>query len=902
MGETLYPQSSLNRSVLIIGDMTGDWHIATAQPAANAWFNGSTVHISTQAGGSALLAKLLQCLSDSIPASSQIHYHMIAPQVALPTNSPALPQVYARFSLFPTAKVGTDDLRNRKSWRIIEFLGTSPAVQPSDVAQITASAQPDVILIDDHNLGFRNNPPTCLDVLKDKKELPWVILKTSSPVVSGALWEQLQANSAEQLIVLTSADELRQSDVQISREISWERTAQDLAWELVYNPQVNALSRCAAVVVTLGTSGVFLLTRGEVPHYRLFFDPTATEGSWVMDYPGKIWGYQSCLAASIAHVIASGDGFAGLPAAIQGGIAGLRELHIQGYQSWQAESGAQVLSFPISQVARKIISASQAAQQANHPSERKKSGLLMEIDVQDPMVFLRSSKPKEDSHPQSGDWSILHTAHAENLSDLAQQVVLKGLEAVLVDVPFGRFGKLLTVDRKEIESFRNIRALVSEYAQSKEHRPLSIAVFGSPGSGKSFGVKQVAKALLEDQIEILEFNLSQLHGSADLYDCFHQIRDKALGGKMPLVFWDEFDSSLESTRLGWLRYFLVPMQDGAFQQGQLTHPIGRCIFVFAGGTSHSMEQFGKGLDPGDPVRSAELFRTVKGPDFVSRLKGFVNVLGPNPQESADSGEDPYYILRRAILFRSLLAQHAPQLFDKGGGTGRLIIDSGVVRAFLQTRLYRHGARSMEALILTSHLAGKLKYERSSLPSEEQLKMHVNAQDFLALLQQIQLQGEVLERMADAAHQIYCETIQQNGIRYGETCSDQAESSTVLVPFQQLPEEIQQQNRANVVDIPGKIARFGYSMVHARNNEPIYEFPGDDLDKMAREEHDRWMQAKLAAGWRFGPRSNEERTNPCLVQWEDLDESEKEKDRELVRQIPRILARVGYAVLPRKPIT
>jgi len=33
--------------------------------------------------------------------------------------------------------------------------------------------------------------------------------------------------------------------IQISHKISWERTAQDLAWELTYNPAVNSLTQAA---------------------------------------------------------------------------------------------------------------------------------------------------------------------------------------------------------------------------------------------------------------------------------------------------------------------------------------------------------------------------------------------------------------------------------------------------------------------------------------------------------------------------------------------------------------------------------------------------------------------------------------------------------------------------------
>ena len=87
------------------------------------------------------------------------------------------------------------------------------------------------------------------------------------------------------------------------------------------------------------------------------------------------------------------------------------------------------------------------------------------------------------------------------------------------------------------------------------------------------------------------------------------------------------------------------MQDGSFQQGQIDHPIGKAIFVFAGGTSARLADFAGN-------RSDE-FRLAKGPDFVSRLKGHVDVVGPDPR-GGDAEADPYYRIRRAILLRSML--------------------------------------------------------------------------------------------------------------------------------------------------------------------------------------------------------------------------------------------------------
>ena len=172
-------------------------------------------------------------------------------------------------------------------------------------------------------------------------------------------------------------------------------------------------------------------------------------------------------------------------------------------------------------------------------------------------------------------WTILGDLHPGNLEAAARDVVLQGPEKVLKGVPLGRFGDLLTVDRQEIESLRSIRSLVSEYApQVRPKRPLSIAVFGPPGAGKSFGITQLALALRPGEIEPKEFNLSEFESTEELLAALHQVRDIGLAGKVPLVFWDEFDSAYQEP-YGWLRHFLVPMQDGKFQQGHVAQPSAR---------------------------------------------------------------------------------------------------------------------------------------------------------------------------------------------------------------------------------------------------------------------------------------------------------------------------------------
>ena len=131
-------------------------------------------------------------------------------------------------------------------------------------------------------------------------------------------------------------------------------------------------------------------------------------------------------------------------------------------------------------------------------------------------------------------WTILEEQNPESLEEVAQKIVREGLEHALSGVPIGRFGKLTTVDRREIEALNCISSLVREYCQRPQNKPLSIAVFGPPGSGKSFAVSQVTNSVRPREIEVLTFNLSQLDRPEGLLDAFHQVRDKGLSGKIPL--------------------------------------------------------------------------------------------------------------------------------------------------------------------------------------------------------------------------------------------------------------------------------------------------------------------------------------------------------------------------------
>jgi hypothetical protein len=309
-------------------------------------------------------------------------------------------------------------------------------------------------------------------------------------------------------------------------------------------------------------------------------------------------------------------------------------------------------------------------------------------------------------------------------------------------VPLLTFGKLTLIERQEIEGLRSIRNLFKDYLEDSGRAgpafpPISIAVFGSPGSGKSFAVKQIAfeinRNLNEPRrgLEAIEYNVAQFRSVDELGDAITRASVINNEGKTPLVFFDEFDCGCEGTPLGWLKYFLSAMQDGIFYGARQTIKMARAIFVFAGGVYQSFESFdpssalaatGRERRDSDEIGNRlRHFRDQKGPDFISRLRGHINILPINVGEG-----EVKPIIRRAFILRGLLEKKS--LIVKARGQHVAYIDPDIVYALLTVDLYRHGARSMEAILqMCSLIQGKI--EKASLPSRAQLNMHVDADEF-----------------------------------------------------------------------------------------------------------------------------------------------------------------------------
>jgi hypothetical protein len=778
--------------------------------------------------------------------------------------------------------------------------------------------QIDILVLDDSGTLFHQAEELWSPVLKKLSNLEgsssWIILKSCFPLAKGNLFKKLAEEYRDRLVIVTSIDEIRKEDALISKGVSWEQTALDLVFELSSNHSLKRLLNCKYLIITLHSEGALYIEakEGKIWKCRLIFDPEFLEGEW---HPKEgiihqVIGLMSCFTAAVAYSFLDKD--INLEMFINRGLAAMRRYKIMGNISLPGEEP----SFPFAEIAKEIFSRGQPYASAFVPIP----GVAQKDNVAHKSHCPANSSLCGNPRPtnfRSSSWTILEgkymlDSNLDPLYDTGLRLALDG-EGVLANTPKLCISKLTTYDRKEIESLRNLQNLITDYKiNSKGKKPLSLAVFGAPGSGKSYAVEQLAEHL---HMPFLEFNLSQFSSEIDLEGAFHQVRDSVLTGKLPCVFWDEFDSQ----NYKWLQYLLAPMQDGRFQTGQITHPIGKCVFIFAGGTSYTYETFGvrKPCAPSEKQNSTDQdydyknqsssyreFKLNKGPDFKSRLNGYINVLGPNPRNCLDErGEirkepsgneridkaDVFFPIRRAMFIRSILGAKENE---------RLNIDLGLLYALIHITKYEHGSRTLEQILrqIQSQVNNQ-RLLRSGLPSSSNMAMLVNYDEFLKLLHEDHANDFLAFEVAPCIHANWCKIAEkdQNRIYYHKL-------------FNKLPAHLQQENIQAARRIPQLLLAIGLSAEPENEREFSvsalkHDFILDNNDKkiLARLEHIGWVKTKEDDNWKYSSVRNDDfKQHNNMLSWESisppLTRKTKNKDSRTVSKIPEELKKARFAIV------
>jgi uncharacterized membrane protein len=146
--------------------------------------------------------------------------------------------------------------------------------------------------------------------------------------------------------------------------------------------------------------------------------------------------------------------------------------------------------------------------------------------------------------------------------------------------------------------------------------------------------------------------------------------------------------------------------------------------------------------------------------------------------------------------------------------------------------------------------------------------------------------QVTERLAQAIHRAYRQAAAGRG---------EAPGRSSLQAWEELPDELKESNRAQARQVGEKLAVIGCFMVPAFDPALTFEFDDEEVQLLARLEHERWMGERMALGYAHGP-ARQGRMHPDLVPWEELPDEARAKDVAAVQGIPALLDSVGFQAL------
>jgi hypothetical protein len=254
-------------------------------------------------------------------------------------------------------------------------------------------------------------------------------------------------------------------------------------------------------------------------------------------------------------------------------------------------------------------------------------------------------------------------------------------------------------------------------------------------------------------------------------------------------------------------------------------------------------------------------------------------------------------------------EKSPKTDDCFDSQDQLRIDTGILRALLHVGAFKHGTRSIEALLDMSRLAGKQRYDLSALPSEAQLGQHVDAKEFMFLTARERFQSMLPPREwpdtdaddlpRDQAYRAAEHWLVEHAGRliHEDYRRHRELEGAVVGPYGEQTADMQQSNRDAAEDIPGKLLAVGHGIrkIPMGKAARTPDLTDGEVQEIARREHDRWCAERRIQGFTCGAKEPGRKVSPYLVAWEELPPDVQKYDIEAARALPGILMQLGYEI-------
>jgi DNA replication protein DnaC len=210
---------------------------------------------------------------------------------------------------------------------------------------------------------------------------------------------------------------------------------------------------------------------------------------------------------------------------------------------------------------------------------------------------------------------------------------------VLQDNKKKHFGKLLIATKQFLKD-------------PDPKKSLGCLLLGSPGTGKSYVVTQLAKQL---RLTLLFFNITHLSSIDELIDCFDEIASAQArasnNNNRFLIFFDEINAEIQGHSI-WGN-FLSPLLDGVYRRGGHLFTLKPSIWIFAGtevpGVNENASDQSSEFDQNHSTDKGR--RSEKASDFESRINGPIVFLDP---ENSTSDEKKKKMVRLENVYTAML--------------------------------------------------------------------------------------------------------------------------------------------------------------------------------------------------------------------------------------------------------
>lgn len=151
-------------------------------------------------------------------------------------------------------------------------------------------------------------------------------------------------------------------------------------------------------------------------------------------------------------------------------------------------------------------------------------------------------------------------------------------------------------------------------------------------------------------------------------------------------------------------------------------------------------------------------------------------------------------------------------------------------------------------------------------------------------------GGLREMMARASHENY--------IKHRKSEGKTPEDDQALKPWEDLADDFRESSLDQIDHMYTKLRHYDLRIKTRKDwDESSFQFTPDQIEELAKLEHERWCRERREKGWRYGKETKKEsRISEWLIPYEQLPEDKKEYDRDPVKRIPEYLEMMDLKII------